>query len=113
MGKLFAIAAASVLVLLYVQSVRLDAAKADLSLAQQQVATLEASNAAHARALAAAEAETIRRDKAIVDRDAAVTIINSRRANERRVIIEAVSHDKTVRDWRDNPLPDAVLGVLK
>lgn len=113
MGKLFAIAAASVLVLLYVQSVRLDAAKADLALAQQQVATLEASNAAHARALAAAEAETTRRDKAIVDRDAAVTIINSRRANERRVIIEAVSHDKTVRDWRDNPLPDAVLGVLK
>ena len=113
MGKLFAIAAASVLVLLYVQGVRLDAAEADLALAQQQVATLEASNAAHARALAAAEAETIRRDKAIVDRDAAVTIINSRRANERRVIIEAVSHDKTVRDWRDNPLPDAVLGVLK
>lgn len=104
----FALAAA-----LYVQGVRLDAAKADLALAQQQVATLEASNAAHARALAAAEAETIRRDKAIVDRDAAVTIINSRRANERRVILEAVSHDKTVRDWRDNPLPDAVLGVLK
>lgn len=113
MGKLFAIAAASVLVLLYVQGVRLRAAQADLALAQQQVATLEASNAAHARALAAAEAETTRRDKAIVDRDAAVTIINSRRANERRVIIEAVSHDKTVRDWRDNPLPDAVLGVLK
>lgn len=98
---------------LYVQGVRLDASEADLALAQQQVATLEASNAAHVRALAAAEAETTRRDKAIVDRDAAVTIINSRRANERRVIIEAVSHDKTVRDWRDNPLPDAVLGVLK
>ena len=98
---------------LYVQGVRLDAAKADLALAQQRVATLEAGVEAGRKALAAAESEAIRRDKAIVDRDAAVAIINTRRADQRRIIIEAVQHDQTVRDWRDTPLPDAVLCVLQ
>lgn len=98
---------------LYVQGVRIDAARADLALAQQHVATLEAGVEAGRKALRAAESEAIRRDKAIVDRDAAVFTINSRRANERRIIIEAVQHDQTVRDWRDTPLPLPVGGLLQ
>lgn len=98
---------------LYVQGVRLDAAKADLTLAQQHVATLEAGVEAGRKALAAAESESRRRDKAIVDRDTAVATINSRRANERRIIIEAVQHDESLRDWRDTPLPLPVGGLLQ
>lgn len=106
MGKA-ALAAATIAIVLavalYVQGAWLKSTRAELASAQQQVAALEVSNAAHARALSAAESEAIRRDQAIVDRDAAHTTINSRRADQRRAYTEAVRNDADARDW------DAVL----
>jgi LysB family phage lysis regulatory protein len=98
---------------LYVQGLRLDAAKADLTLAQQHVATLEAGVEAGRKALRAAESEARRRDKAIVDRDTAVATINSRRDDTRRATQEAVRNDQAVRDWYNSPLPAAVRDRLR
>lgn len=109
------IAAAIIAVLsagIYVQHLRVNAAKAERDTALVLVAELQDSNESYAKALAASESEMRRRDAAIVSRDEALKTINARRETVRRVIVQAVQHDETVRDWHDTPLPAAVVGVL-
>lgn len=97
---------------IYVQQLRVNAARAERDTALVQVAELQASNESYVKALAASESEMRRRDAAIVARDEALKTINARRESKRRVIIQAVQHDETVRNWFDTPMPAAVIGVL-
>jgi len=104
------IAALSIAV--YVQQLRVNAARAERDTALVQMAELAAQNESYSKALAASESEMRLRDAAILARDEALKTITARRETMRRVITEAVQHDKTVRDWHNTPLPAAVLGVL-
>lgn len=65
--------------------------------------------------LALNEAMTAREalEKALTEHRARVREVESQSAKLRAKIQEAASHDQTVRDWSDKPLPDAVRGLLQ
>lgn len=52
-------------------------------------------------------------ESALTEHQARVREVESQSANLRAKLREAASHDQTVRDWSDKPLPDAVRGVLQ
>ena len=98
---------------LFIMSEDLKGKKADLKVAQQQVADVTAANKADMAALAAAQAQRADND-AIAATVASQLQGNIVTQNTTRTIIEkAIASDPKAANWADQPLPDSLRNALR
>jgi len=87
--------------------------RADLTLAEMDLAAMTTAYEANREALAELEQISEAKDKALAARDRAIKVIVAERDAVRRKWQEALRNEPETRDWADTPLPDAVHGLLQ
>lgn len=87
--------------------------KADLIQAEANVATLQGANRAKAKAIEDLRSYAKTTDKALTQRDLALKTIAAQRDELRRQTNEVMRNDPKARAWADEPLPPAVLRLLR
>lgn len=87
--------------------------KADLALAEMDLAAMTTAYEANRAALAELEQISEAKDLALAERDQAIKDIEEQRDEVRRKWREALRNDEKTRDWADTPLPASVRGLLQ
>lgn len=86
--------------------------KADLAQAEANVATLQGTNRAKARAIEELRSYARTTDNALTQRDKTLQEITAQRAALRQQMDEVMHEDPKTRAWADEPLPAAVRQLL-
>lgn len=87
--------------------------KADLAVAQADLAAVTTALDSNRAALDELMAAAATQATALAERDRQISKINAQAKEWRRKWQEALRNDKTTREWADGPLPDAVRGMLR